>query len=147
MNNLKKYHFSVIIPVYNEFENLNELYENLLAHLKIYQNNYEIIFVDDGSTDNSFEILDALANKNPDIRLIQFRRNFGQTAAMTAGIEAADSELIIFMDSDLQNDAADIPILLKKINEGYDVVSGWRKSRKDKLFLKKVPLKNCQLYH
>ncbi|HPA74003.1 MAG TPA: glycosyltransferase family 2 protein, partial [Spirochaetota bacterium] len=102
---------------------------------------YEIIFVDDGSSDRSVEILTEIAKKDRRVKIVQFRRNFGQTAAMAAGIDHSTGDIIIFMDSDLQNDAGDIARMVDKINEGYDVVSGWRKDRKDKLISRKIPSK------
>lgn len=130
---------SIILPLYNEEENIELQYKNITENLKNTKLNYEIIFVDDGSTDNSVSILKKIARKDPRLKVIEFRRNFGQTAAMAAGIDHSSGDIIIFMDSDLQNDAKDIPMLVDKINEGYDVVSGWRKERKDKFFSRKLP--------
>ncbi|HQO03082.1 MAG TPA: glycosyltransferase family 2 protein [Spirochaetota bacterium] len=130
---------SIILPLYNEEENIELQYKNITENLKNTKLNYEIIFVDDGSTDNSVSILKKTARKDPRLKIIEFRRNFGQTAAMAAGIDHSSGDIIIFMDSDLQNDAKDIPMLVDKINEGYDVVSGWRKERKDKFFSRKLP--------
>ncbi|KAF0247846.1 MAG: glycosyl transferase family protein, partial [bacterium] len=117
---------SIIIPVYNEEESVETLQERLsemLAEIKI---DYEIIYVDDGSRDNSFQLLEKLALKDSRIKLIKFRKNHGQTAAMSAAIDVAQAEIIIPLDADLQNDPRDIPSLLDKMAEGYDVVSGWR---------------------
>lgn len=130
---------SIILPLYNEKENIELQYKNITENLKNTKLNYEIIFVDDGSTDNSVSILKKIARKDSRLKVIEFRRNFGQTAAMAAGIDHSSGDIIIFMDSDLQNDAKDIPMLVDKINEGYDVVSGWRKERKDKFFSRKLP--------
>ncbi|HON77263.1 MAG TPA: glycosyltransferase family 2 protein [Spirochaetota bacterium] len=130
---------SIVLPLYNEEENVELQYKNITDNLKNTKLTYEIIFVDDGSTDNSVMILKKIAKKDTRIKIIQFRRNFGQTAAMAAGINHSSGDIIIFMDSDLQNDAKDIPMLVDKINEGYDVVSGWRKDRKDKFFSRKLP--------
>jgi glycosyltransferase involved in cell wall biosynthesis len=130
---------SIILPLYNEEDNIQLQYKNITENLKNTKLNYEIIFVDDGSTDNSVSILKKIALKDARLKIIEFRRNFGQTAAMAAGIDHSSGEIIIFMDSDLQNDAKDIPMLVDKINEGYDVVSGWRKDRKDKFFSRKLP--------
>jgi glycosyltransferase involved in cell wall biosynthesis len=123
---------SVVIPVYNEAENLSPLYEDVTDALLGLQEPFEILFVDDGSSDRSPEILRELAAKEDSIKVIRFRRNFGQTAAMMAGIDHASGEVIVVMDSDGQNDPADIPALLDKLAEGYDVVSGWRRKRRDK---------------
>lgn len=130
---------SIILPVYNEEENIALQYRHIVESLEPSRLNYEIIFVDDGSTDRSVEILTEIARKDKRVKLVVFRRNFGQTAAMAAGIDHSSGDIIIFMDSDLQNDASDIPLLVEKIHEGYDVVSGWRKDRKDKLISRKIP--------
>ncbi|MCI0533259.1 glycosyltransferase family 2 protein [bacterium] len=129
---------SVIIPVYNEEGNLVSLADELLRVSRILRVESEIIFINDGSTDGSYHILKKLANEHF-IRVINFEGNFGQTAAMAAGIEAAEGEIIVTMDADLQNDPADIPRLLEKIEEGFDVVSGWRKDRQDALLKRKLP--------
>ena len=123
---------SVIIPLFNEEESIEPLYAKLIAALSSLHKSYEIIFVNDGSSDRSYEILSQLAGRDKNIKLIQFRRNFGQTAAMSAGFDHASGKIIIPMDADLQNDPADIHLLLAKLDEGYDVASGWRKERQDK---------------
>ncbi len=125
-------HISIVIPAYNEQDNVTELHKKVSAVMKSIKKSYEIIFIDDGSKDNTFKELEKLANKNIDTKVIKFRKNFGQTAAWRAGFENAQGDIIITMDSDLQNDPRDIPKLLKKLQEGYDVVSGWRYNRKDK---------------
>ena len=122
---------SVVIPVYNEAENLVPLYEDVTDALLGLQEPFEILFVDDGSSDRSPEILREFAAKEDSIKVIRFRRNFGQTAAMMAGIDHAKGSVIVVMDGDGQNDPADIPALLDKLAEGYDVVSGWRRERRD----------------
>jgi len=127
---------SITISVYNEEENLFILYGQLINVLSIMDCEYEIIFVNDGSTDASAARLNELANKDTNVKVIHFTRNFGQTAAMMAGFDHAIGEIIIPLDADLQNDPADIPHLIAKLNEGYDVCSGWRKDRKDRLFRK-----------
>lgn len=132
-------HLSVVLPVYNEEKNIRLQYEEIVNALKPLGISYEVIFIDDGSTDASRDILRDIARKDRNIKLVLFRRNFGQTAAMSAGIDYATGEITIFMDSDLQNDPNDIGMLMKKIEEGYDVVSGWRKKRKDKLISRKIP--------
>lgn len=130
---------SVLIPVYNEAESIAELYEVLIAELERLNKKYEIIFVDDGSRDLSFEILRRIAEKDRRVRVIRFRRNFGQTAGISAGIDVAKGDVLVPMDADMQNHPADIENLLKKIDEGYDVVSGWRKNRRDPFFNRRLP--------
>ena len=129
----------MIIPLYNERENVDLLYEAVKQVLESCEYSYEMIFVDDGSTDGTRELLKAHAEKDSALRVICFRRNFGQSAAMAAGFKKACGNVVVAMDGDLQNDPQDIPKLMKKLNEGYDVVSGWRKNRKDKLFIRKIP--------
>jgi glycosyltransferase involved in cell wall biosynthesis len=130
---------SVVIPVYNEQDNVEPLHERLSAALGPAGREYEIVYVDDGSSDLSLQRLTRLADKDPATTVIQLRRNFGQTAAMTAGIDQARGTVIVVMDADLQNDPADIPRLLTKLEEGYDMVSGWRQNRQDNWFWRKVP--------
>ncbi len=130
---------SVIIPVYNEEDNLELLYEKLLISLTGTKRTWEVILIDDGSKDTSFAELQKLAANDKRIKVVRFVRNYGQTAALAAGIEHAQGKVIIPMDADLQNDPADINALLDKIDEGYDVVSGWRKDRKDGLWLRLIP--------
>jgi glycosyltransferase involved in cell wall biosynthesis len=130
---------SVFLPVYNEEPNLFPLHAKLNEALKSLGRSAEIVYVDDGSTDQSLRILREIADLDPRVRVIALRRNYGQTAAMAAGIDAAAGEVLIPMDADLQNDPADIIRLLKKLDEGYDVVSGWRKNRKDKMITRKIP--------
>ncbi|MBC8186045.1 glycosyltransferase family 2 protein [candidate division KSB1 bacterium] len=136
-----KINISVVIPIYNEEENVALLYESITKVMSKLKNSYEIIMVDDGSKDKTLSILRAIQKKDFHLRVIKFRGNFGQSAAMAAGFEAARGENVVAMDGDLQNDPNDIPMLLKKLDEGYDVVSGWRKNRKDKLILRKLPSK------
>lgn len=130
---------SVVVPIYFEEDNIRPLYDAITTALDPVIREYEIICVDDGSGDNSFALLKELAACDKRVRVIRFRRNFGQTAAMAAGFEAARGRVIIPMDGDLQNDPADIPRLLEKIDEGYDVVSGWRKDRQDTFINRKLP--------
>jgi len=130
---------SVVIPAYNEEENIPILYEKLKKVLDNIGEGYEIIFVDDGSQDRTPDILKDIAKKDKKVKVIRFRRNYGQTSAIYAGFEHARGEIIITMDADLQNDPEDIPKLLEKINEGYDIVSGWRKDRKDPFLSRKLP--------
>jgi glycosyltransferase involved in cell wall biosynthesis len=137
----KPVEISVVIPIYNEEENIRELHAKLIAVLPTITENCEIIFVDDGSTDNSFNILKEINTEDKNVKAIKLRRNFGQTAAISAGFDHSKGDVIITMDGDLQNGPEDIPLLLEKINEGYDVVSGWRVDRKDPFFTKKLPSK------
>ena len=131
---------SLIIPVYNEEASLPSLYDAIRQALKPTRRTWEVIFVEDGSQDNSLEVLRSLAENHPDhVRVLVFRRNFGQTAAISAGIDHAQGETIVLLDADLQNDPADIPKLLAKLDEGYDLVSGWRKDRKDNRLTRTIP--------
>ncbi|MCU0844239.1 MAG: glycosyltransferase family 2 protein [Spirochaetes bacterium] len=132
-------YLSILLPLYNEEENIRLQYEEIVKAADQLKVTYEIVFVDDGSNDRSFDILSSIASRDRRVKLIQFRRNFGQTAAMAAGIDHSRGEVLVFMDSDLQNDPRDIGKLLEKIREGYDVVSGWRKKRKDNLFIRTIP--------
>lgn len=122
---------SLVIPVFNEEKSLYALNKGLIAVLNKLDRPYELIYVDDGSRDSSFSILEKFARKDLRVKVIRFTRNYGQTAAMTAGIEEAMGEVIVMLDADLQNDPTDIPVLLSKIEEGYDIASGWRYKRKD----------------
>ncbi len=130
---------SVVVPVMNEEESLEEFYSSLKGVLDELGKSYEIIFIDDGSEDGSFKILKNLAEKDGNILVIKFRTNFGQTAALSAGFKYAKGDIIMTLDADLQNDPEDIPKLLGKVEEGYDVVSGWRRKRKDKLLTRRIP--------
>jgi glycosyltransferase involved in cell wall biosynthesis len=130
---------SVFLPVYNEAPNLPPLHAKLDAALSKLGRSAEIVFVDDGSTDDSLKVLREMAAKDDRVRVVALKRNYGQTAAMAAGIDAARGQVLIPMDADLQNDPADIVRLLEKLDEGYDVVSGWRKNRQDKLITRKIP--------
>lgn len=130
---------SLFLPVLDEEENLKPMHAKIASALDTLGKTAEVIYVDDGSTDKSLSILREIATEDDRVRVISLRRNYGQTAAMSAGIDAAKGEILIPMDADLQNDPADIARLLEKLNEGYDVVSGWRKNRQDKLFSRKIP--------
>ncbi|MCF7973907.1 MAG: glycosyltransferase family 2 protein [Phycisphaerae bacterium] len=131
---------SVVVPLLDEQDNLPALYEQITQALDTYYT-YEILFIDDGSTDNSFVLLKGLHAKDPRVRVLRFRKNFGQTAAMSAGFEHARGQIIVALDADLQNDPADIPMLVDKLKEGYDVVSGWRKVRHDHAVTRLLPSK------
>jgi glycosyltransferase involved in cell wall biosynthesis len=130
---------SVVIPLYNEEESVPHLHAALTEALTEYGTPYEIVIVDDGSSDRSFELLSEIAQRDPHLKLIQLRRNFGQTAAFSAGFDHACGEVVITMDADLQNDPHDIPLLMEKIDEGYDIVSGWRKDRQDRFLDRRLP--------
>jgi len=130
---------SVVIPLFNEQENVGALLDELFGELRKLGRTYEVICVDDGSRDGTFAELARIASEQAELRVIRFRLNFGQTAAMSAGIEAARGEVIVPMDGDLQNDPADIGKLLAQLDAGTDVVSGWRKNRQDKEFGRKLP--------
>ncbi len=130
---------SVFLPVFNEEPNLRPLHEKLDSALGQLRRTAEIIYVDDGSSDGSLDVLREIAAEDSRVRVIALRRNYGQTPAMSAGIDAARGRVLIPMDADLQNDPADIKRLLDKLDEGYEVVSGWRKNRKDPLFTRKIP--------
>ena len=124
-------YLSIVVPFYNEEDSVEELLARILEVGKEFDFPYEIIFVDDGSKDKTWELIGQLKETTPHLKAIKFRRNYGQTSAMAAGIEYAWGQIIVTMDGDLQNDPSDIPLLLKKIDEGFDIVSGWRKNRKD----------------
>jgi len=130
---------SVVVPVLNEEESLPHLHQKLTEALAGSGYSYEIVVVDDGSTDRSFEIMCQLQHQDPHLRVVRFRRNYGQTAAFTAGFDRARGDVVITIDADLQNDPADIPALMVKMAEGYDVVSGWRVDRQDRFLDRRLP--------
>lgn len=131
---------SIIIPVLNESENLLLLHSAIRTSMDCVQAPWEVIYVNDGSWDDSAEKLDTLAQSDPEhVGVVELRRNFGQTAAISAGIDNADGDVIVLMDADLQNDPADIPMMIQRIEEGYDVASGWRVNRQDKFLSRRVP--------
>jgi glycosyltransferase involved in cell wall biosynthesis len=132
-------HLSIIIPIFNEEPNIGPLHEKLTSTLAEMGSEYEIIFVDDGSTDDSVCVLEKLTAQDPHCKSVHFKRNFGQTAAMMAGFDYSSGEIIIPMDGDGQNDPADIPKLLAKLDEGFDVCSGWRSDRKDNALMRTFP--------
>ncbi|OGU14680.1 MAG: glycosyl transferase [Geobacteraceae bacterium GWC2_53_11] len=140
---------SIVVPVYNEQENVEAVYSAISTALSAMGCSYEIVMVDDGSSDGSYNVLTRLASRDAALKVIRFRRNFGQTAAMSAGFDHAKGDIIIPMDGDLQNDPADIPRLVAKIHEGFDVVSGWRRDRKDTFISRKIPslLANALISH
>jgi len=131
---------SLVVPVYNEYENLPLLYPAIVAAIEPLKLEWEVVLVDDGSHDRSLEVLEKLAADDPDhVRVVALRRNFGQTAAIAAGIDHSQGEVIVLLDADLQNDPADIPMMLEKIEQGYDVVSGWRINRQDTYVTRTLP--------
>jgi glycosyltransferase involved in cell wall biosynthesis len=130
---------SIVVPVYNEEESALPLYTSIRKACEPLGKAYEAIFVDDGSKDQTFAILEQIHKKDSRVRVIRFRKNYGQTAAMAAGFMHARGKIIVSMDGDLQNDPHDIPRLLAKLEEGYDVVCGWRKNRQDKFWARRVP--------
>ncbi len=130
---------SVVIPVYNEEESLPQLVEQLLMALRPTGESFELVLVNDGSTDNTTNVMTSLCNEVPEIVCVLLRKNYGQTAAMAAGFDISSGEIIVSLDGDLQNDPADIPLLVDKIREGYDLVSGWRFERKDSEISRKLP--------
>ncbi|HLV36095.1 MAG TPA: glycosyltransferase family 2 protein [Spirillospora sp.] len=134
-----KVDISVVIPLYNEEESIEPLYEELSPVLDALDCAYEVVIVDDGSRDGSFERLKKIHARDPRWKVIRFRRNYGQTAALSAGFEAAAGDVVITLDADLQNDPRDIPKLLARLDEGYDIVSGWRKDRKEPFFSRRLP--------
>jgi glycosyltransferase involved in cell wall biosynthesis len=129
---------SVVIPLLNEQDNIQSLHKQLTEALSGVHN-YELVFVDDGSTDNSFQVLCELHKTDPRVKVIRFRKNFGQTAALSAGFTHAAGDIIVAIDADLQNDPADIPAMVEKLHEGFDVVSGWRKKRHDNAVTRLIP--------
>ena len=130
---------SVVIPVYNEEGNIDRLYQELTAALENIGRDYEVVAINDGSSDGTYDMLNDVQAKDARWQIIHFRRNFGQTAAMAAGFDAARGEIVITIDADLQNDPRDIQSILDKFDEGYDIVSGWRQDRKEPLFLRRIP--------
>ena len=130
---------SVIVPVYNEEQSLPILVEKLMTVLRGLPNRFEIVLVNDGSHDGSLALLRSLSQVHPEVKVVDFRRNYGQTAALMAGIDHASNDIVVMIDADLQNDPADIPAMLGKLGQGYDVVSGWRKERQDAYWSRLLP--------
>lgn len=137
MSDIRVPELSVVIPVFNEEQSIGPLHAEI--ELALADFDYEVLYIDDGSTDKSFSVLTDIQKKSPNVRLIRFRRNFGQTAAMSAGFKYSRGKIIIPMDADGQNDPADIPKLVAKLDEGFDIVSGWRKERKDNAVTRTLP--------
>ena len=138
-NSKEKIDLSIVIPIYNERESVDRLYKELDKSLLKLGIDYEVIFIDDGSVDGTYNKLLEIHKKNSSYKIIRFRRNFGQTSAISAGFNYSNGDAIITLDADLQNDPQDIPVMLNKLNEGYDIVSGWRKNRKDKTITRRFP--------
>lgn len=137
---------SVVIPVYNEAANLELLHQSLVQAFSNFPLEWEVVFVDDGSVDGSLRVLEEIATAHPkQVCVVELRRNFGQTAAISAGIDNSRGDIFVLLDADLQNDPADIPMMIEKIEQGYDVVSGWRKSRKDIFLTRTLPSRLANL--
>ena len=130
---------SIVVPLYNEEESVEAMHAAIDAALATLDYDYEILFVDDGSRDRTFELAAGLAGRDPHLRVVRFRRNYGQTPAMAAGIDHAEGDVIVTMDGDLQNDPRDIGLLVEKLDQGYDIAVGWRFNRQDKLITRKIP--------
>lgn len=135
----KQVDVSIVVPLYNEEGNVQELYRELRSVLDRHSSTFEILFINDGSTDRTADLLKELSSSDPHVVVVNFRRNFGQTAAMSAGFDYSRGDIVITMDGDLQNDPADIPKFLEKINEGFDVVAGWRYKRQDPFLSRRLP--------
>jgi glycosyltransferase involved in cell wall biosynthesis len=133
--------YSIVVPFHNEEDSITELYDRLKAVMETSGEPFELVFVDDGSSDRTFELLQQISQVDSRITVVKLRRNFGQTSALAAGFDQARGEYVIAMDGDLQHDPADIPEFLRKIDEGYDIVSGWRKVRIDNLWMRRIPSK------
>ena len=131
--------YSIVVPLHNEQENVTDLYDRLKAVMELNGESFEMVLVDDGSTDRSFHLLREISAVDSRVTVVKLRRNFGQTSALAAGFDHARGEYIIAMDGDLQHDPADIPLFLEKISDGYDIVSGWRRRRIDNLWLRRIP--------
>src|SRR6201997_5508359 len=131
--------YSIVVPFHNEQENVTVLYDRLKGVMEAYSESFELVFVDDGSTDLTFHLLSEIAAVDSRVLVVKLRRNFGQTSALAAGFDHASGEFIVAMDGDLQHDPNEIPQFLVKLEEGYDVVSGWRAQRADNFMLRQVP--------
>lgn len=136
---------SIVIPLFNELDNIGELYTRLAAMIESLGKTCEILMIDDGSTDGTFDMIKGIQSKDNQVWVIQLRRNFGQAAAFSAGFDLAHGDVIVTIDGDLQNDPEDIPQLLKKLDEGYDIVSGWRVNRRDQFLTRRLPSKAANL--
>ena len=139
VTDLEPLRLSLVVPVYDEEENLPILHQEIVEHVGAMGIPWEVVYVDDRSQDESFDVLLALRERDPHVKIVRFRRNFGQTPAMAAGFEHSRGEVVVTLDADLQNDPKDIPRMVARLDDGFDVVVGWRKNRKDGLWLRKVP--------
>ncbi len=139
MEKQKTRELSIVVPVFNEAKNLDDLFAEIMDSCNTLGKSFEVIFIDDGSRDDSYAVLKKIQAQDRNVRLIRLRKNFGQTAAISAGFDHADGEIIITLDADLQNDPQDFGLLLEKIDEGFDLVNGWRIKRKDKLLTRRFP--------
>jgi glycosyltransferase involved in cell wall biosynthesis len=139
MRKEKAPYYSIVIPVHNEEESIIPLFAKIVETMEAQEWDFEIVFVDDASTDGSFGLLEQIASLDSRVVVVQLRRNFGQTAALAAGFDYARGEVIVSMDGDFQHDPADLPLLIEKIHQGYDIVSGWRKQRVDNYFTRRLP--------
>src|SRR6476646_615451 len=133
--------YSIVVPLHNEQENVTDLYDRLKAVMEVNGETFELVLVDDGSSDNTFHLLREIAAVDSRVTVVKLRRNFGQTAGLAAGFDHARGEYIIAMDGDLQHDPNDIPMFREKVAEGYDIVSGWRKQRIDNFVMRRIPSK------
>src|SRR3974390_676983 len=131
--------YSIVVPLHNEQDNVTDLYDRLKAVMEVNGEPFEIVLVDDGSRDGTFNLLREISAVDSRVTVVRLRRNFGQTAGLAAGFDHARGEYIIAMDGDLQHDPADIPTFLEKVGEGYDIVSGWRKNRVDNFWMRRIP--------
>src|ERR1044072_5565078 len=139
MYNFRVLKYSIVVPFHNEEENVTEVYDRLKVVLESTGERFELVFVDDGSHDRTFALLREIAGVDSRVVVVKLRRNFGQTSALAAGFDHAKGEFVIAMDGDLQHDPSDIPLFLEKIDEGFDIVSGWRKERVDNFILRRLP--------
>src|SRR3954469_10164543 len=133
--------YSIVVPFHNEEENVTQLYDRLKAVMEQIGDNFELVFVDDGSSDRTYKLLEEIAAVDSRVLVVKLRRNFGQTSALAAGFDHASGEFILSMDGDLQHDPNEIPNFLEKLEEGYDVVSGWREKRIDNFVIRRIPLR------
>ncbi len=138
-SHMKEIYLSIVIPVYNEEDNIGPLYDEIIAAIKGLYRDFEIIFINDGSTDRSLQQIKKINQKNSRVKAISFRKNFGQSAAISSGFDYCRGDIVVTLDGDLQNDPADIPRVVDTVLEGYDIVNGWRKDRKDRFFTRKIP--------
>ncbi len=137
--------YSIVVPFHNEEENVTRLYDRVKDVMEHVESSFELVFVDDGSRDRTYRLLEEIAAVDSRVLVVKLRRNFGQTSALAAGFDHASGEYIVAMDGDLQHDPNEIPRFLVKLEEGYDVVSGWRAQRADNFMLRRVPSRDCQL--